>query len=246
MDTLYMFANSFKNSAFLNRNFVDWNIELVVACICGAGSSYYFGNNGYSWALAQYIYLNRYASKMISPIFRMLKDGPLGDEVEELTLQWVRYGTFVASFHAVWFWGHVWTTVKELPFYYLGLVTLILCGSIHWLFFRQFSVLDRAYVKYREVEGQILFRRSLLLSKLWSIVRPIAKKCSKSVRSILTRLGIGVSVLPDVLEKPDSHYIYEKMVTGKEFRLLRLAPNPISRVIRCYMEHHLLNQSTLR
>lgn len=181
---------------------------------------------------------------MILPIFRLFKDGPLEDEVEELTLGLVQYGMFAVSFQAVWLWGHVWTIVKESPVYYLGMGTITLIGAIYLLFFTPFSGLDRAYVKYRKVEAQISFRRNLLLSKLWLIIRPAVRKCSKPVRRILTRLGIGVRILPDVLlQQPDSHYIYEKMITVKKIRLLRLAPSPISRIIRCHMEHHLLDRA---
>jgi len=48
---------------------------------------------------------------------------------------------------------------------------------------------------------------------------------------------------PVVLEKPDRLYIYDKIVTSTEIRLLYLVPSTISRVICCRMEHHPLDQA---
>lgn len=237
-----MFANSFKNSASLNRNFVDWCIGLTVSCFCGFWTSYYFGTD--KFVIAQYCYLFKFGATMILPIFHMLKDRPRENEFEELTLAWVRYGTFVASFYATWLWDYGWTTMRELPVYYLGLVTIAVSGGILWLFFKPFPPLDRVYAKYRQVEAQMLYRRTLLLSMVWLKTRSIAEKCNKPVCRILNRLGIGMRKLPRaLLENADRSYIHEKMVTIKEIRLLRLYPSPISRVIRCHMEHHSLDNA---
>jgi Heterokaryon incompatibility protein (HET) len=242
MDNLYMFAKSFKTSSLLNRMFVDWSLGLSVACFKGAVSIYFFGSYGFE--LGQYLYLLQSGSKMIAPIFRMLKDGPTEDEKEELILVWVQYGVVVATFYAPGIWAYVSTTVKDVSVYHLALLTVILSMGISWLVFQPFSTLDRAYVKYRQLESQVLEMRRLLVWQSWNTVRPIFEVCNKPVRRMLTRIGRGMRILPPVVpEKNERPFKHDKMVTLTEIRLLRLVPSPFSRVVRCHMEHHPLDQA---
>jgi len=138
---------------------VDWTTGLAVACFCGACASQYLGI--YGFAIAQYVYLNQFGESMVSPVFRMFKDGPAGDEIEELTLAWVRYGMFVASFYAPSIWNNMWTAVKESSVYYLAPLAIIV--GVGELFFKHFPTVERAYGKYRQLESEILHRRGLLL-----------------------------------------------------------------------------------
>jgi hypothetical protein len=240
MDTLYMFAKSFKDAPFLNRRRVDWSIGLTVACVKGAFASRYFGSYGFEFP--QLLYLYQSGSKMIGPVFRMLKDGPVEDEVEEVTLEWAQYGVFFASFHAAWIWGCVLATVKESSIFRLALLSAILCVGVHWLFFKPSISLDQAYIKYRQLESQISYWRGWLLWQLWLRIRPVAENFDMPVGRMLTQLGRGMRILPPVPGKGEKPYRYKKMSISKEIRLLRLVPSPFSCVVRCCMEHYTLDQ----
>jgi hypothetical protein len=103
MDAVYLFTKSFKNSAFLNQRRVDWALGLVVACFCGVVGSHYFSTWGF-W-MADFVYIQQFGSRMFEPVFRIFKDGPLGDEMDDLILVFVQYGVFIGSYYVSGIWG---------------------------------------------------------------------------------------------------------------------------------------------
>lgn len=182
-------------------------------------------------------------SRVITPILRMLKDGPVNDVIEEVTLEWAQYVVFVASFHAAWIWGCVLTVVNESSAFHLALLSVILCVGIHLLLFKQSISLDQLYSKYRQLESQISHMGRLLLWHLWQRISPITKMCNAPVSRRLTHLGGWMGLLPPALPEKDKRpYAYNEMATSREIRLLRLVPRPFSRVVRCRMEHHPLDR----
>ena len=236
-----MFAKSFNDSPFLNRRRVDWTIGLTMACAKGAFISRFLGSYGFE--IGQFLYLHQSGSKMVAPIFRMLKDGPAGDEVQEATLEWAQYGVFVASFHAAWIWSCVSATVRDLSILHLALLSALLCAGIQWLFFKPSISLDQAYSKYRQLESQIMFRRNWLLWQIFLQIRPIAEKVVMPIGRIVTQLGRGMRILPPAVPAKDKKsYRYNEMAALTEIRLLCLVPSPFSRVVRCRMENHPLDQ----
>ena len=116
--------------------------------------------------MADFVYIQQFGSRIFEPVFRMFKDGPLGDEMDDLILVLVQYGVFIGSYYASGVWGFLWTIVRELPFYQVALVTVVLGVGIHWLFFKSFSRFDWAYQKYRRFESQIWYWRGLFLWQL--------------------------------------------------------------------------------
>jgi hypothetical protein len=238
MDALYMLTKS----AFPNRMMVDWSVGLAVACFCGTISRHYFG--AYGFGIAQYIYLNQFGSRMIQPVFSMFKDGPLGDDVEELRLAWVHYGVFVASFYISSIWGYFWRLANEWPVYYLAAFTIVLGAGILSLFFKQTAMIDRAYQQYRLLDSRVWHWRTILLQQTWLIIYSIAKMSNAALRILFTRLRIGLRILPAAVpEQIERPYIYDKLVTPRDIRLLRLAPRPFNYIIRCRMRHYPLDQA---
>jgi Heterokaryon incompatibility protein (HET) len=242
MDALYVYAKSFKTSSWQDRRLVDWSLGLVLALVKGVSTNYILGSDGF--VIAQSVYLYMSGSDLFTPIFRIFKEGTLGDGADELTLAWLKLGVFVTSFHAVWTWNFVWTTIRELPTYQFAALSLILCLGIYWVFFEPSVTLDGVYGKYRRLDYLISYPRRALLRQCWRLIRPIAQRCKEPVGKVLVRLGRWMRLLPrDVAEEIERPYVYEKMVTTTEIRLLRLVPSPFSRTVRCRIEHHPLGRA---